>query len=328
MDDVTDLVGRRVSLRHRLDDGSATDVVGRVVGADATGLVVERRDGSEWRVAADRVVALRVVPDRPRRARRALDVGVDELVRVTSRGWPAPESVPLGDWELRAAGAFTGRANSVAVVGDPGVPTADALRVVHDFYTRRGLVPRAQVVVGSAWERRFLDAGWEPVAGYRGGAVVQVADLTTAPPADERVRVDARASDLWLSRYGRVDDAAAARVVLEGPRQVGFAALDHDDVPAAAVGRVAVTGEWAGIAAVETLPAHRRRGLAEAVVRTCLAWARAHGATRAYLQTMPDNAPALALYAPYGFVTHHEYRYLGPSQEAHSGTSAGHSPHA
>lgn len=312
MADVQDLLGRRVTVRHRLDDGGAADVVGRVVEARQDGLVVERRDGEEVPVAGDRVVALRVVPPRPTRSRPALGVDVDTLVRVTSRGWPAPESLPLGDWELRAAGAFTGRANSAAVVGDPGLPEGDALAAVVDFYRSRGLEPQAQVVVDSAWERRFLAAGWTPRAGYRGGAVVQVADLDVAPDPDPRTTVAASASDAWLSRYGRVDDVAAARRVLEGPRTVGFVELADDDVPAAAVGRVVVTGEWAGIAAVETLPGHRRRGLADAVVRTSLAWAHERGATSVYLQTMPDNHAALALYAPHGFVTHHHYRYLVP----------------
>lgn len=312
MADLQELLGRRVTVRHRLADGSATDVVGRVVAADPTGLVVQRRDGSETSVAADRVVALKVVPDRPARSRRALDVDVDELVRITSRGWPAPESVSLGEWELRAAGAFTGRANSVAVVGDPGRPDAEAFAAVLDFYTSRGLAPQAQVVVDSAWERRFLAAGWTARTDYLGGAVVQVADLHDAPQPDDRATVTARASDAWLSRYGRVDDVEAARRVLEGPRTVGFVEVADDGVPAAAVGRVVVTGEWAGVAAVETLPEHRRRGLADAVVRTSLAWAHERGATRVYLQTMPDNHAALALYAPYGFVTHHRYRYLVP----------------
>jgi ribosomal protein S18 acetylase RimI-like enzyme len=311
--DVQDLVGQRVSVRHRLDDGSASDVVGRVVAADATGLQVERRDGSLARVAADRVVALKVVPLRPARSRRARDVDVDVLVRITSRGWPAPESVPLGDWELRAAGAFTGRANSAAVVGDPGLPDAAALEAVLAFYRARSLPPQAQVVVDSAWEQRFLAAGWVPRSGYRGGAVVQVADLVLAPEPDPRARVTATASDAWLSRYGRVDDVQAARAVLEGPPSVGFVEVDDDGAVAAAVGRVVVTGEWAGVAAVETLPGHRRRGLADAVVRTALAWAHGHGATRAYLQTMPDNTAALALYEPYGFRTHHHYRYLEPA---------------
>lgn len=310
--DPQDLVGRRVSVRQRLDDGAASDVVGRVLDADVCGLRVERRDGTVVVVAADRVIALRVVPTRPGRSRRAHDVDVDELVRVTSRGWPAHESVTLGGWELRAAGAFTGRANSAAVVGDPGLPVDEAIAAVVDFYRSRSMPPQAQVVAGSDWERRFLDAGWVPRTDYRGGAMVQVADLHHAPAADPRARVSPTASDTWLSRYGRVDDVTAARRVLEGPPTVGFVEVDDAGTAAAAIGRVVVTGEWMGMAAVETLPEHRRRGLADGVVRTALAWAHERGATRGYLQTMPDNGAALALYEPYGFVTHHLYRYLQP----------------
>ena len=80
--------------------------------------------------------------------------------------------------------------------------------------------------------------------------------------------------------------------------------------PAVAIGRVVVTGEWAGVAAVEVVPERRREGLARRIVDTALAWAVERGADKAYLQTMRDNTAALALYAPYGFVDHHEYRYL------------------
>lgn len=309
MPDPRSLLGRRVSLRHRLADGSAgaTDVVGRVLDADATTLLVERRDGSVASVALADVLALRVVPDRPRRPRRAAAVDAEELTRVTSRGWPAPESVPLGDWELRWADGFTGRACSAAVHGDPGRPLDEALAAVVAFYRERDAVPRLQVVAGSDAERRALASGWEPQPGYRGGAVVQVADLPEPGEPDLRVTVGPTATADWLARYERVDDVAAARAVLEGPRTVGFARLGD---PAVAVGRVVVTGEWAGVAAVEVHPDHRRQGLARAVVATCLAWAHDRGATRAYLQTMPENHAALALYAPFGFTTHHTYRYL------------------
>lgn len=299
--------GRRVTVRRRLPDGSVGDVVGRVLAGDARGLRLERRDGTVVDVAGEDVLLLREVPTRSVRPRRALDVSVDDLARITSRGWPAPESVPLGDWELRAAGAFTGRANSVAVHGDPGLPEDEAIAAVVAFYTDRGLVPRVQVEVGSRWEAALLGHGWVAQEGYRGGAIVQVADLAGPYPTDPAVVVEPTASDAWIPLYGRTDDVATARAVLEGPPTVGFARIGEGPE---AIARVVVTGEWAGLAAVETHPDHRRRGLARTLVDACLAWAWERGATRAYLQTMPENLPAIALYAPYGFVTHHEYRYL------------------
>ena len=63
-----DLVGKRVSVRHREADG-VRDVVGRVLVADADGLQVERRDGRRAFVPAGTVLAMRIVPDRPLRRR-------------------------------------------------------------------------------------------------------------------------------------------------------------------------------------------------------------------------------------------------------------------
>lgn len=305
-----DVLGRRLTVRHRLGDGSATDVVGRVL-ALGDSIRLERRDGSVVDVPRDAVVLWRVVPDRPRRTRRAVDVDPEDLTRITSRGWAAVESLPLGGWELRASGGFTGRANSVAVHGDPGLPLDDALAEVERFYRDRGLPARAQVVVGSRWHTAFLAAGWRPSTGARPGAVVQVATLGTYR-ADPEGAVSTTTDDDWLALYGRLspEHHAIATAVLEGTPTVGFVSIGS---PAVAIGRVVVTGEWAGIAAVEVHPDRRREGLGRRVVETALAWAVEHGADKAYLQTMRDNTPALALYAPFGFVDHHEYAYLVPS---------------
>lgn len=239
-----------------------------------------------------------------------MDVDVEELTRITSRGWPAIESVPLGEWELRSSGRFTGRANSVAVHGSSGMPIDDALTRVREFYAERSQPALAQVVVGSTHEQSFTSAGWEPMEGYYGGAVVQVADLDPAYPADPQGRIADSVDDEWLGHYGRVNDPQAARAVLEGPEQVAFVSIGE---PTVAIGRIVVTGEWAGIACVEVVPDARRQGLAKRIVDTALAWAVEHGADKAYLQTMRSNDAALALYAPYGFVDHHDYRYLQPS---------------
>lgn len=284
-----------------------TDVIGHVRAVDETSVTIELRDGQSRIVALDTVVTWKPVPARPVRRRRATAIDPEDLTRITSRGWPAVESVPLGDWELRASGRFTGRANSVAAVGSPGVPFDEAEARVRTFYTERGMSPLAQVVLGSAQERDFTDRGWVPKQGYHGGALVQVADLAPSYDVDPAARISPRADDDWLASYGRVDDAAAARAVMEGPSVVGFVAIGS---PAVAIGRVAVTGEWAGLSAVEVRPDARRQGLARRIVETSLAWAVERGADKAYLQTMRSNTGALALYAPYGFVDHHDYIYL------------------
>jgi len=308
--------GKRVVVRYVVpgrgpSGGPAmTDVVGRLVEVDEDAASIERRDGSLARVPLADVVTWKVVPDRPRRTRPASLFSVDELSRITSRGWPAVVSEPLGEWELRASGGFTGRANSVAVHGDPGMPFEDALAAVVEFYDFHDATPRAQVDIGSVHEPAFLDAGWAPGTEARPGAIVQVADLRRPFEPDPDARTTSTADEAWLRLYPRAEDPEVARAVLEGPRTVGFVSIGD---PTVAIGRVVVTGEWAGVAAVEVVPERRREGLARRIVDTALSWATERGADKAYLQTMRDNTAALALYAPYGFVDHHEYRYLQPN---------------
>lgn len=308
-------VGARIVVRHETGGTGPTggpqmtDVVGHVLAVDDGVVTIEVRDGSTRPVELSTVVTWKRVPDRPVRRRRAVAVDPDELTRITSRGWPAVESVALGDWELRHAGRFTGRANSVAVTGSPGLPFDEALERVLAFYRERSAPALAQVVVGSENDRLLAAAGWTPMTGYHGGAVVQVADLAATYASDPLARLSPTADDEWLSHYGRVDDPASARAVMEGPARVAFVSIG---TPTVAIGRVVVTGEWAGLSAVEVDVAARRQGLARRIVETSLAWAVSHGADKAYLQTMRSNTAALALYRPYGFVDHHDYVYREP----------------
>src|ERR1700746_1220079 len=64
-----------------------------------------------------------------------------DLERMASAHWRGTEKEWLGDWLFRAAEGFTGRANSVLPLGDPGVPLDEALVAVTRWYRDRGLPP-------------------------------------------------------------------------------------------------------------------------------------------------------------------------------------------
>ncbi|AXT85738.1 hypothetical protein C6I20_11430 [Aeromicrobium sp. A1-2] len=309
-------VGRRIVVRHETGGVGPSggpelnDVLGRVVAVDQQTVQVELRDGRIREIDLTAITTWKPVPERPARRRRAAAISADDLTRITSRGWPAIDSAQLGDWELRASRGFTGRGNSVAVHGSAGLPFVDAVDQVRNFYATHKIPALAQLVVGSSAEREFLDAGWVPKRDYYGGAVVQVADLHATYPRDREAVVSDVVDDEWLAAYRRADeDPVTAREVLQAPRTVGFVSIG---TPVRAIARIVVTGEWAGISAVEVDPDARRQGLGRRIVDTSLAWAVEHGADKAYLQTMRSNWVALALYEPYGFVDHHDYRYLEP----------------
>lgn len=239
---------------------------------------------------------------------------VDRLERACADVWPALVDQPLGEWRLRAAGGFTGRANSALTVGDPGVPIGAALPEVVGFAHRNGIRPAAHVVTGAPVEAALAGAGWRVHDHHPGGAettvmtgplfdgpVPDVVDVLTAPPAG-----------WWPLAVGAAEPTPAQRRVLAGAAGLGFgtATLAGEVV---GIVRGAVVGDLLHIARLAVAPAHRRRGLATGLLAALAAWADRRGARRCVLQVGTDNQDAISLYRRLGCRPHHRYRYWVPA---------------
>ncbi len=316
-------VGRRVVVRRRLPDGSATDLLGELVALDPLRLLPD--DGPHVEVPWDEVLAAKVVPARQVRPSSS----IADVARVQDLGWPGLERERLGGWVLRAGGGFTGRANSALPLGDPGAPVAEAVDRVERFYRDRDLVPRFSVAFSLDTAVRSdpspeLDAeldrrGWSRLDR----TLVLVADLRRLPPPP--APADGDALDLttapdqdWLRlyRYRGGDLPAVAREVLVAAEHQEFLVLRRDGRPSAC-GRVAVARGWAGVTAMQVEDTVRRQGLGSVVLAHLLARGKSLGARWGYLQVSADNTQALALYAATGFTPHHGYHYrLAPDRPA------------
>ncbi|SDC65181.1 Acetyltransferase (GNAT) family protein [Streptomyces prasinopilosus] len=315
-------------------------------------LRITRRDGESVLVRESALVAGKVVPSAPAR-RRGPAASYEELARAAARAWRPVESERLGDWELRAAGGFTRRANSVLPLGDPGMPLDEALAAVCRWYADRGLPAYVQTATGAEGTQEALGAelerrGWvrEVTAQLWVGALAPVADAGPEPsgggPGGADVLLSREADGAWLARYRRRGVGEVALKVLGGgsPASPGGPSVWFATVPAedggdgfgdgaaggaapAAIGRCVVDGRWAGFAAVEVDPALRRRGLASAVMAALARRALDEGASAAWLQVEADNAAAHALYGRMGFAAHHAYHhYRAPRSSAPTGDGA------
>ncbi|MER6332021.1 GNAT family N-acetyltransferase [Streptomyces sp. NPDC001034] len=315
-------VGKRVSVRRLGEPGAArekfTDTVGVLTFWDHGVLMITQRDGTGVRFPETSLVAGKVVPAAPAR-RRGPAAGYEELSRVASRGWRPVESELLGEWELRAAGGYTRRANSVLALGDPGCPLDAALAAVRRWYGERGLPAYVQASTGAEGTQELLCAelerrGWvrEVTAEVWTGALAPLADR--AEGAD--VVLAREADEAWLTRYQRKGVSEVALRVLAGGPSVWFASVPGAAGTApAAIGRCVVDGRWAGFAAVEVAPERRRQGLATEVMAALARRALAEGASAAWLQVETGNEPAQAMYAGLGFARHHAYHYFREPEE-------------
>ncbi|WBB54968.1 GNAT family N-acetyltransferase [Verrucosispora sp. WMMD573] len=323
-------LGHRIVVRRRVGVRGGrpvySDALGELVELTETHLTLTTRQG-RLRVPIAEVHRAKRVPA----ARRPTAAAMVELELAADEAWPAPVRARLGDWLLRNADGWTGRANSALPVGDPDRPLPDAVDAVERWYAGHGRpamvntpLPLA-APVGSELDRR----GW----GSRPPVLVQTVPLATlsaatppdagsaAPdiPDDPRgrdgsagpvVELAATPSADWLAvaagRKGGLPDAA--RHVLTAVDQIrfGHAYLDGALV---GIGRGTVTGQgrWLGLCLIEVLPAARRQGLAGRLIRALADWAADTGATDAFLQVEQSNTGAVALYHKLGFSTHHTY---------------------
>ncbi|TVT17739.1 GNAT family N-acetyltransferase [Amycolatopsis acidiphila] len=227
--------------------------------------------------------------------------------------WPAVTEDKVGDWRLRAASGFTGRANSALAVGDPGLPVAEALDRVCEFAHAHDIPPVAQAVVGSANERAIEAAGWVPKTDHAAGHLVSVLVGPLGTGADGVSFLPEPSAAWWELAAGTTEPAPAQRHVLT-TGEVGYAVAE---ITAGAV-RAAVAGGLLHVSRLAVRPQHRRRGLARALMAATGEWAAGRGATECVLQVAVDNAPALALYEALGFREHHQYRYWVPACEDRS----------
>ncbi|WP_206795644.1 N-acetyltransferase [Amycolatopsis sp. MtRt-6] len=237
-----------------------------------------------------------------------------ETLEITcSKAWQPLVEDPLGEWRLRWADGFTGRANSALAVGDAGRPLPRALRAVCDFAHDRGITPMVQVVRDSPNEHAIRESGWLPAAGHGAGheVVVLTAPLRPAPAVPGVTVGDEPAPGWWELALRPGEDSPAARQVLGGGK-IGYGVATVGGGLAGVV-RGALVDDWLHIGRLEVAPAFRRRGLASALTNAVQTWGLEHGADHAVLQVAEGNSGALALYAGLGYAPHHRYRYWVPA---------------
>jgi GNAT superfamily N-acetyltransferase len=269
-------------------------------------------------VDVSQVVAAKIIPDSPAKLRTASDIDITSLEQIAAEAWQPLESETLGGWELRAAAGFTGRANSVLPLGDPGLPLDAALATVAHWYAERSLPATVQLPLPlrADLDAALADRGWQ----RHGAVAVLVCDLDPlrmaahraprpAPPAT--VGVSTSPDQAWLAtfRYGDTPVPDVAVPMMTNTDQPLFVSVRGTTGDTLGIARGAITRRWLGITAVEVAPGSRRQGLGRQLIAALAEEAARQGCRHVWLQVAHDNPGARALYDQLGFVAHHDYVY-------------------
>ncbi|MGC4744366.1 GNAT family N-acetyltransferase [Micromonospora sp. DT201] len=240
-------VGHRIVVRRivGIREGRPlfSDALGELVELSETHLTLSTAQG-QLRVPVTQVHRAKRVPP----TRRPTAAAVVALERAADEAWPAPTRGRLGDWLLRSADGWTGRANTALPIGDPDRPLPAAVDAVERWYAEQGQpamintpLPLA-APVGAELDAR----GWTA----RPPTLVQTAPLPLRPAqAGEATRAGSLPAQLSGAAAGDAREADAARKADQAPTADGLRGDAGGWSSAVVELATAPTPEWLTVAA-------------------------------------------------------------------------------
>ncbi len=240
------------------------------------------------------------------------------LEELTLNSSAPPGQLLYDGWLLRFSPGKAKRARSVNAVYPSRLPFGDKLVHCEAVYAERGLPAIFRL-------SEHTEPGLDAFLEARGYGVFDHTDVRVAaidPARLDGPPVAVPRLEEWFDMVGDLRGSPIAhrsshlaRLASLPLAMIGVAILE-DGVPLA-TGLAILEDGHVGLFDVVTREGARRRGHGRAIVAALLRWGRDLGATRAYLQVDSANAPALAMYAAFGFARAYGYWYRGrPGEKA------------
>jgi len=219
--------------------------------------------------------------------------------------WPAPATLLIGDWIVRFANGYSGRANSASPVAQGAELDETMLALIEELYRADGLEPciRLTPLVAEATRQAVIARGYR-VRDASFGMIMPLDGFEIAPDAE--LQIEARPSLEWISGVAarqsglKTHVGNLAAIVGKVRLPADFATMLIAGEPVAYGMSVAERG-MAEIGSIVVDSGHRGLGLGRRLVGGLMGWARAMDCASAYLQVDQTNAVAIRLYDRLGF---------------------------
>ena len=235
------------------------------------------------------------------------------------RAWPAASVKYDGAWAIRlTAGHPAKRLNSINMLDrsdDMHISRRLGLAAQRFRAYGRPLVLRVTPLTPQALTVYCDDEGWSSF-GHSMVMRGAISDLKLPDVLDHiPMRDVGRFVEAALATGAVVPQwrAGLSEIIQAIEPEVGLFVQERDHCPVATAICVQEAG-LAGLFEVATAASHRRRGLTRHNMAVALQWAKARGATSAWLQVEADNRPAVELYKKIGLVPFYSYHYRQPAQ--------------
>lgn len=224
------------------------------------------------------------------------------LTEVMEATWPPAAQHVCGPFVLRDGRGGGKRVSAATVLGPwsgSDLARAEAAMAEPLFLIRAG--DEALDAALEAQGYQVVDpvlAYSAPVEGLAGDGPARMTTFPHWPPMQI-------ARTLWQD----AGIGPARLAVMERVRGAKTVILGRSNDRACGVAFVACSGRHAMLHALEVMPAFRRQGSAQNILRAAAVWAKEQGADRLSLVVTVANAPARALYAGMGMTEAGAYHY-------------------
>lgn len=228
-----------------------------------------------------------------------------ECERRIINAWPSLSTLIVGDWVLRFANGYSGRANAATPLSHGAELDDTMLDLIEELYRADGLQPciRLTPLVAPATRDAVLARGYR----VKDASFGMIAPLDGVPVAGEgELQIEARPEAEWIAgvaaqQSGVKTHAGNLAAIVEKVRLPAAFATWLIEGEAVAFGMGVAERGMAEIGLICVDPGHRGKGLGRSIVTGLMGWAGAMGCHSAYLQVEQTNAVANKLYRSLGF---------------------------
>lgn len=229
--------------------------------------------------------------------------------------WPALNQLLYDGWVLRFAAGYTKRANSVNVIQCSRQDVHQKIERCIGLYQHQNQPPIFRITPlaqAEGLDDMLAEAGFTK----HSLTSVRILDLTSAEHTTEvtpNFHFWANYSAEWEEYFVKFNGLPQQRTTHQAMLQriipqTCFATLRADN-EVVACGLGVLEGEYVGLFDIVTAEAARGKGFGQELMINILQWAKAKGATTAYLQVEVRNIPAINLYTKLGFAEIYQYWY-------------------
>ena len=239
---------------------------------------------------------------------------IKTIEELSLNAWPSLQQILYDGWILRFADGYTKRANSVNPIYIGTQDVFEKIQRCEQIYINKNLRPIFRLTPLTNPENLdniLADAGFEK----KDVSSVQIRDLVSCETqSTSSVKIWTELSQEWLDNLVHlgtiplVEWDALIGILLNIASEKCFAILIKDN-QVVACGFGVLENQYIGLFEIITARNKRRRGFGRELILNILDWGKNKGATKAYLQVVMNNEPALNLYSKLGFEEIYQYFY-------------------